>query len=272
MDIIKKLPIEITCIHVKSHQDDDTEIQLLPWEAQMNVQADKLATDYHLDNYAEPSKIIPFIPPSQASLTIKGETITRRYANRFRLEASSPDLRKRMILRYKWNNQIFQSINWEVPDKALSTLEHSPQIFITKFAHEHLPTRKHMKRLGEAETDKCPACLQTTETAWHILSCEKRSAWRNRLIKDLKELLNHINTQPDVSLILIQGIRGALNDPEYQMNTEHRETRFQYLVEAQNRIGWQHMLKGRCSHHWIQIQQHHIQLDPDIDESKQSGD
>jgi hypothetical protein len=36
---------------------------------------DHLAADY-LDNYAQPSKIIPFIQPSQASLTIDGETIT----------------------------------------------------------------------------------------------------------------------------------------------------------------------------------------------------
>jgi hypothetical protein len=97
LDILKKIPIEIICIHVKSHQDNKTEVHLLLWEAQMNVQADHLATDY-LDNYAEPSKIIPFIPPSQASLTIKGQTITRRFAKQLRLEASSPDLRKRMII------------------------------------------------------------------------------------------------------------------------------------------------------------------------------
>jgi hypothetical protein len=70
------LPVTVQFIHVKSHQDDDTEIHLLTWDAQMNVHADHLATDY-LENYAEPSKIIPFIRPSQASLTINSETITR---------------------------------------------------------------------------------------------------------------------------------------------------------------------------------------------------
>jgi hypothetical protein len=151
-------------------------------------------------------------------------------------------------------------------------MEHNTQIFITKFAHEHLPTRKHMKRIGEAETDKCPACQHTIETAWHILSCEKRHKWRQQLVKALTDLIEHINTQPDIALILIQGVRGALSNPEFQMNTEHRETRFRYLIEAQNQIGWQHLMKGRCSHHWIQIQQYHIQLDPDINEKKQSGD
>jgi hypothetical protein len=55
----------------------------------MNVHADSLATDF-LDNYAEPSKLVPFIPASQASLTIHGETITRRFATRLRHAANSP--------------------------------------------------------------------------------------------------------------------------------------------------------------------------------------
>jgi hypothetical protein len=173
LELLLALPITLNFIHVKSHQDNDTAVHLLPWAAQMNVHADHLVTDY-LDNYAEPSKILPFIRPSQASLTIQGETITRRFANRLRQAASSPNLHNHIILRNHWTVEIFQSINWEaLGKKALATLEHITQIFITKFAHEHLPTRKHMKRIGEAESDKCLACLYTIETSWHILSWAK---------------------------------------------------------------------------------------------------
>jgi hypothetical protein len=52
-------------------------------------------------------------------------------------------------------------------------------------------------------------------------------------------------TQPDLTIILLQGVRVALNDPSYQMNIATREPRFQYLVNAQNKIGWQHLLQGR---------------------------
>ena len=44
----------------------------LPSTAQMNVHVDTLATDY-LNNYSEPSKLVPFIPASKASLTINGK-------------------------------------------------------------------------------------------------------------------------------------------------------------------------------------------------------
>lgn len=79
-ELINELPITLKFIHVKSYQDKDTTVHLLPWAAQMNVCADHLAMD-NFDNSAEPSKLIPFIRPSQASLNIKGETITRRFAN-----------------------------------------------------------------------------------------------------------------------------------------------------------------------------------------------
>jgi hypothetical protein len=229
--MINTLPMTIEFIHVKSHQDKDTEVHLLPWNAQMNVCTDHLATDF-LDNYAEASKIIPFIRPSQASLTIQGETITRRFANRLRQAASGPPLRERIIIRNHWTAETFTSINWEAPGKALDTLEHSTQIVIIKFAHGHLPTRKHMLRIGEAETDKCPACIHNMEDEWHILTCAKREEWRATLIKNLTDLLHITKTQPDLTLILLQGIRGALQDQQYQMDNTNREPRFKYLIDA----------------------------------------
>jgi hypothetical protein len=91
LDLIKTLHISFQYLHVKSHQDDSMEIHLLPWAAQMNEHADSLATDF-LDNCTEPAKLVPFIPASQASLTIHGETITRRCASGLRQAANSPQI------------------------------------------------------------------------------------------------------------------------------------------------------------------------------------
>ena len=75
LDIIATLRILFPYLRVKSHQDDETKVHLIPWTAQMIVHAGALTTDY-LDTYSEPSNIILFIPKSKASLTIDGETIT----------------------------------------------------------------------------------------------------------------------------------------------------------------------------------------------------
>ena len=120
--------------------------------------------------------------------------------------ATSPQICKILQSRNGWNLNTFRLINWDVPGKALDALENSAHIFIVKFAHDHLPTRRHMHRTGRAESDKCPVCLHIVETDWHILSCPGRSVWHEELLSTLGDplLINH--TQPDLSLILIQGI------------------------------------------------------------------
>ena len=80
------------------------------------------------------------------------------------------------------------------------------------------------------------------------------------------------NTQLDLALILIQGIRGALANPQFQMNPNNREPIFRALVNSQNKIGRQHLIKGRFSNQWTQIQGCHILDDPEIDQEKQSSE
>ena len=66
---------------------------------------------------------------------------------------------------------------------------------------------------------------------------------------------------------MIQGVRGALANPQFQVNPN-----FRALVNSQNNIGWQHLLKGCFSNQWIQIQGRHILDRPEIDQEKQSSE
>jgi hypothetical protein len=198
----------------------------------MNVHADVLATD---DNCADPSKLVPSIPASQASLTIHGATITRRYAQRLRQAANRPQIVKRLMTRNACNIQTFGSIDWDTSGKALATMENSAQIFIVKFAHNHLPIHRHMYRMKRAETDKCPACNHIVKTDWHILSCPRCSIWWEELLRTLGDLLAINKIQLDLALILLQGIRGALSNQHFQMNPNNREPSFRTLVKAQNK-------------------------------------
>jgi hypothetical protein len=63
----------------------------------MNAHANTLATDCP-DNCAEPSKIAPFIPASQASLTINGKTIAPQHAKRLRQAAE-----RLLMARNNWS-------------------------------------------------------------------------------------------------------------------------------------------------------------------------
>ena len=72
----------------------------------MNCHADTLATDY-LDNWFEPSKLVPFIPASKASIAITGVTITRNLARRLRQAASSPALQQHIMSKNGWNEWVY---------------------------------------------------------------------------------------------------------------------------------------------------------------------
>jgi hypothetical protein len=54
VDILNRLPLKLTCLHVKGHQDGDAPVAELPWEAQMNCHADACATNC-LNNWSAPS-------------------------------------------------------------------------------------------------------------------------------------------------------------------------------------------------------------------------
>jgi hypothetical protein len=272
VDILQRLPVKFACLHVKGHQDDDSPIEDLPWEAQMNCHTDAYATDY-LDNWSEPSKLVPFIPASKASISIAGATITRNVARRLRQAASSPALEQHIMAKNGWNDWIFNSIDWDSQAKALSTLEYTQELFVIKWAHNLLPTRRHMKRIGQAESELCPSCLATIETAPHIFACPRRVQWQVTFLDSLRKLLAKLHTQPDLQTILMLGIQGALqDDPMFDMPTDNREPSFALLVHSQNDIGWSHLLRGRFSHHWVQLQQAHIDHEDEISSKKFTGD
>ena len=129
-----------------------------------------------------------------------------------------------------------------------------------------------MKRIGQAESDLCPSCLKTEETAPHIFACERRVEWQGTFIDSLRKLLATLHTQPDLKTILLLGISGALqDDPTLEMDTTNREPDFEILVSCQNDIGWSHLLRGCFSHHWVQIQQAHIDKDDEICSKTNSG-
>jgi hypothetical protein len=54
------------------------------------------------------------------------------------------------------------------------------------------------------------------------------------------------------------------------MNSNNRKPMFCMLVSSQNKISWQHLLKGHFSKQWTKIQGRPILEDPELDQEKQS--
>ena len=68
------------------------------------------------------------------------------------------------------------------------------------------------------------------------------------------------------------GIQVALqDDPLFDMPTTNREASFELMCSSQIDIGWSHLLRGRFSHHWVQIQQDHIDHEHEVSSKKSTG-
>jgi hypothetical protein len=69
VELLHAMPVNFSIQHVLGHQDAKVSVENLPWEAQMNCRANACASNCLVDS-SEPSKIVPFVPASKASISI----------------------------------------------------------------------------------------------------------------------------------------------------------------------------------------------------------
>ena len=70
----------VTFTHVKGHQDDEKEVNELPLEAQLNVEADALAAEVDNNNISN----APIIEGTKVIVRSTYGTLTARYAKNIR--------------------------------------------------------------------------------------------------------------------------------------------------------------------------------------------
>jgi hypothetical protein len=111
MHTIRTLDTEIPSIHVKGHQDDDdTPIEQLSYESQLNIKADLLATKAW-QQYRCGHPLVHY-PASKCSLIIDNEAITRSYRTTMRKAYSSQEIRQYLTKKYKWKKETCTTIDW----------------------------------------------------------------------------------------------------------------------------------------------------------------
>jgi hypothetical protein len=77
-----------------------------------------------------------------------------------------------------------------------------------------------------------------------MFACIHRIQWHADFIDSLRKVLDKLNTQPDLKMMLLQGISSAIHDPTFELSTTDREANFEILASSQNDIGWPQMIRG----------------------------
>ena len=104
----------------------------------------------------------------------------------------------------------------------------------------------------------CPACQEPLETKEHLYRCPapSRSQWRSQSIIDFRKHLQKENTKLELEVLLLEGWSAVINDRSF--SDMDAPVSVEHVAQAQTRIGWDQLLKGRLSISWSQSQQQHL--------------
>ena len=182
-------------------------------------------------------------------------------AQHMRDKATAQPLFDHIRTSEEWDHATMQLVDWSSLTPALNDLPFSAQMFVHKLCYNFLPVHTHMERFGQHHTDVCPSCLGASENLRHIWQCPRRTQWRGELIDDIRKCLRRLETQRDMEILLLHGIAAGLQDATFRMEIDGTPPEVHQAIKDQNKIGWDHIVKGRLAREWMRLQSQHIQRD-----------
>ncbi|OEU09351.1 hypothetical protein FRACYDRAFT_248200 [Fragilariopsis cylindrus CCMP1102] len=241
---------------VKSHQDDLVfDEKAMPLEAYLNSEADELATIGLKRLQEKPT--VPMDPNTCIQFHIEGRTITRNFKNTVREIIQLKPLRKFYCDRFKWSDNIFDLIDWDifrpVYKKHLTTKGIQ---WMHKFCIKKLPTGERVHQRDHFHDNRCASCLEDEDDD-HILQCDKRRSVRKKVVNQINALRKTVDK--NLCDILQEGLmayfkRDCMSNTMFRIRGGKGMERYKNLIDEQTVIGWDNLLRGKFSKEW-KIQQ-----------------
>ena len=106
-ETINEADIQASFQHIKGHQDDYTEYNWLSFEAQLNVQADRLAEEFYGKTNFQPT--VPILPACPAVLEINTIIITNDFRNQLQQAGTEPAYSEYLKQKFDWSPVVISS-------------------------------------------------------------------------------------------------------------------------------------------------------------------
>ena len=242
--------------HVRGHQDRDADYDTLPLLAQLNVDADTMANRYQCE-FGASNTVVQLTQTAGVHLVAPHGTITSHYATSIRHQATRPGLYKYLQDQNGWTDHTMDTINWKAHGTCLRR-QIKRKTHFTKYVHGILPTGRIVHRNDQVR-NKCPCCKTNVEDWNHILKCNhpSRETWRTNLLLQLQKKCNTLKTRPVIQRVLHDGLKGWLESENligYSLSPALYPVEVHRLIHQQNLIGWHHILLGRHTSEWANLQ------------------
>jgi hypothetical protein len=263
------LPIAIKLHHVRSHQDrKQPRIHLLSWEAQLNIICDRLA-----GRQLETCELNPVVDPNpfcNAYVTAGNESVTGHVRNSLLDAASQPIITSYLSRRYDWEPATFASIDWDAHQSAIRSLSIPEHRFITKLIHKILPIGFRLRQRQAHMPAGCPSCEAPVEDDWHWILCPSHQSWRDKQARLLASRLTSLKTHPGLKHLLLKAIKSLFHSGDCSFTGSVLSDDESAVIDSQALIGWPHLIFGRFTTAWTQLQRNHVAAEK-LDKDKFSG-
>lgn len=248
----EKIPIA-PIAHVKGHQDRHTAIQALPWEAQMNIEADRLANGA-MDTWTQ----LPNVPTHHNPVYVKAgdRPIQSNELHTLRWRWREIQLQDYYARNLKISTTSLHTINWAALRMARGRMRLKMRQFSLKLSINWLATGTQLEKYGST-SKYCHLCNEP-ETNVHLFTCPNRKCVRDKFFESLRKRYEkspvELRMTNEIISALVNWIenRTDSNIPEHLMH--------------QSTIGWELFIRGFQS---VNIARHY---DKNNVEKKRIGD
>lgn len=244
--------------HIKGHQDDHQEYDQMPLGAQLNVDADHLASAFLRDNPDLQYHECILLPTSNCQLHLKEGTVTFNLKRELRLARTTKPMQEHLCKRNQWTETVFRTVDWTAHGRALGRQQKHETTFV-KLMNDVLPVGRIVHRYDKKYPPECPSCSDAPEeTIDHLPCCHSssRETWRKETKKTIRQQLQACNTPLPLMELFLEGLHCVLYDKP--ISSIRVPVGTEDIAAEQEQIGWSQILKGRLSTRWSQHQHQHL--------------
>jgi hypothetical protein len=144
-----RLHPELSLSHVKGHQDKSTDPSELPFQSQLNIQADALATSFQATSNHATAKG-PLIPGTGCYLVIERQYLPSHHRRKLRTRRGHHQLLQYIQHAHRLSDVAITHIDWKSHAQAIRHFQDTSTIFLVQFLSKWLPVGKQVHRYNPA--------------------------------------------------------------------------------------------------------------------------
>lgn len=251
------IPIDLTFIHVKGHQDNNEDLHKLSLPSQLNILMDGLAKDLLRSKPTEK----PFEQHKFAfALPMVGRTtIHEDFKNNLYKHVTTEKAHAYWISKKRYQEDDIDKIDWLLQEKAFASEKSTRQRKLSKWISGWLGVGKNMKRWNLRYKGLCPFCDQADEDTMHVLKCkhvQPTNTWKT-LLTEFDGTLIKQKTSYSLRKAIILEVRAWRND-NLPPRIDNLDSQLRHAILSQRKIGWRSFLEGLISTQLLHYQQQHL--------------